>query len=343
MRLALLYLIRWLSYCVNIDEIWVESDMRIVLVCPPKVFASALTGVIDILNVANQVLGRSFFSWKIAALTSELEVVSSQGLKIQCDSTLADLQDYDAMIWVGAHYSGHSALWQQCMQVKEALRGLNDVHRHCRFHLAGCCGVAYLASTGLLDKHQITASWWLAPFFAKYFPHIDFKSDEIVFRSNDVYTAGAAHSYLHLILTFISDRVGKEVAEQIASWLAIPQKFSNQNQFIRLSVLQNHSDKQVKAVQRLIDENLQDSLTLKRLAESVYMSERTLIRRFKQHVGLTPIDYVRLVRLEKSRYLLASSELSQEQIAYQVGYQDPQALARQFKKHFQMSMKAFRE
>ncbi|RZM77583.1 AraC family transcriptional regulator [Pseudoalteromonas rubra] len=315
--------------------------MRIVLICPPKVFASALTGVIDIFNVANQVMGKSFFSWKIAALNRELQVTSSQGLTIQCDSTLEELSDYDALVWIGAQYNGPAALWQQCKQVRQAVT--TSATKSCRYHLAGCCGVAYLGATGLLDQHRITASWWLAPFFAKYFPHIDFKADEIVFRSNEVYTAGAAHSYLHLILTFISDMVGKEVAENVASWLAIPQKSSNQNQFIRLSVLQEHCDEQIRAVQSLIDDCLTETLSLKRLAESVYMSERTLIRRFKQHVGMTPMDYVRLVRLEKSKHLLASSNLSQAQIAYQVGYQDPQALARQFKKHFQVSMKAFRE
>ncbi|QTL34625.1 MULTISPECIES: GlxA family transcriptional regulator [Pseudoalteromonas] len=315
--------------------------MRIVLICPPKVFASALTGVIDIFNVANQVMGKSFFSWKIAALNRELQVTSSQGLTIQCDSTLEELSDYDALVWIGAQYNGPAALWQQCIEVSQAVT--TSTTKSCRYHLAGCCGVAYLGATGLLDQHRITASWWLAPFFAKYFPHIDFKADEIVFRSNEVYTAGAAHSYLHLILTFISDMVGKEVAENVASWLAIPQKSSNQNQFIRLSVLQEHCDEQIRAVQSLIDDCLTETLSLKRLAESVYMSERTLIRRFKQHVGMTPMDYVRLVRLEKSKHLLASSNLSQAQIAYQVGYQDPQALARQFKKHFQVSMKAFRE
>ncbi|WP_125721448.1 GlxA family transcriptional regulator [Pseudoalteromonas rubra] len=315
--------------------------MQVVLICPPKVFASALTGVIDIFNVANQVMGKSFFSWKIAALNRELQVTSSQGLTIQCDSTLEELSDYDVLVWIGAQYNGPAALWQQCKQVSQAVT--TSATKSCRYHLAGCCGVAYLGATGLLDQHRITASWWLAPFFAKYFPHIDFKADEIVFRSNEVYTAGAAHSYLHLILTFISDMVGKEVAENVASWLAIPQKSSNQNQFIRLSVLQEHCDEQIRAVQSLIDDCLTETLSLKRLAESVYMSERTLIRRFKQHVGMTPMDYVRLVRLEKSKHLLASSNLSQAQIAYQVGYQDPQALARQFKKHFQVSMKAFRE
>ncbi|AZZ98029.1 helix-turn-helix domain-containing protein [Pseudoalteromonas sp. R3] len=317
--------------------------MQVVLLCPPKVFASALTGVIDIFNVANQVMGRQFFTWKIAALSSELQVVSSQGLTIQCDVTLKELSEYDAMVWVGAQYSGPVTLWEQCSQVKQALNGLGNALNGCRYHLAGCCGVAYLAATGLLNEHRVTASWWLAPFFAKYFPHIDFKADEIVFRSSNIYTAGAAHSYLHLILTFICDMAGKEVAEQIASWLAIPQKSANQNQFIRLSVLQDHADEQVRAVQSLIDEKLNETLSLKRLAGAVYMSERSLIRRFKQHVGMTPMDYVRLVRLEKSKHLLASSTLSQEQIAYKVGYQDPQALAKQFKKHFQTSMKAFRE
>ncbi|MCG7535118.1 helix-turn-helix domain-containing protein [Pseudoalteromonas sp. OOF1S-7] len=317
--------------------------MKVILLCPPKVFASALTGVIDIFNVANQVMGRQFFSWKIAALSKELQVVSSQGLTIQCDSMLGELKGYDVLVWVGAQYSSDATLWQQCKEVNQALSEVSDTLKTCRYHLAGCCGVAYLGATGLLDQHKITASWWLAPFFAKYFPHIDFKADETVLRSNEVYTAGAAHSYLHLILTFVCDRVGKEVAEQVASWLAIPQKSSSQNQFIRLSVLQDHSDEQIRAVQSLIDNNLAEALSLKRLAEFAYMSERTLIRRFKLHVGMTPMDYVRLVRLEKSRHLLASSNLSQAQIAYQVGYQDPQALARQFKKHFQMSMKAFRD
>ncbi|NSY34327.1 AraC family transcriptional regulator [Pseudoalteromonas sp. HM-SA03] len=316
--------------------------MKVILLCPEHVFASALTGVIDILNVANKVAGKAVFCWQTVALSGQKSVMSSQGLEFVCHAEFSALADADVVIWLGSHFSSEPLLWQQCQQVKAQLNKHGIEFHPATYQLAGCCGTAFLATAGLLDQKQFTCSWWLTPFFTRYFPVLKPNSQKVTEQSGMVYTAGAAHSYLHLMLRFITDVLGSEVAKTIAAWLAIPNEQASQNEFVQLSGFLQHRDAQLLKAQYHISDNLDVSHSLQSLAKHACMSERTLIRRFKQHTSMTPFEYVRLARLVRTKQLLHSTNMSVEQIANQVGYQDSQALAKQYKKHYNQSLNRVR-
>ncbi|WP_273542009.1 helix-turn-helix domain-containing protein [Pseudoalteromonas citrea] len=78
------------------------------------------------------------------------------------------------------------------------------------------------------------------------------------------------------------------------------------------------------------------------MAKRLYVCERTLIRRFHKHVGLSPSAYVRLARLEKTKFLLRSTTDNFDIISAHVGYQDANALNKQFKAQYGTSMVQWR-
>ena len=106
--------------------------------------------------------------------------------------------------------------------------------------------------------------------------------------------------------------------------------------------LEHHTDEKLLALQQEIKHSPGKQLGVAELAKKLCVSERTLIRRFHKHIGLSPSGYVRLVRLEYVKHCLITTNLSLTQISDYVGYRDPQALNKQFKYQYGKTMSAFR-
>lgn len=89
-------------------------------------------------------------------------------------------------------------------------------------------------------------------------------------------------------------------------------------------------------------EDVRGELSLAELAQSVNLSVWRLSHIFKSDVGMPPIRYLRLLRMEKARYLLESSFLSVKEIAFQVGLNDESHFVRDFKSTYGYSPALYR-
>ena len=69
-----------------------------------------------------------------------------------------------------------------------------------------------------------------------------------------------------------------------------------------------------------------------RMVERSGLGERTFKRRFKAATGYAPMDYVHRLRIEEAKQLLESTGTATDEIARQVGYQDPTFFRRLFKR-----------
>ena len=78
------------------------------------------------------------------------------------------------------------------------------------------------------------------------------------------------------------------------------------------------------------------------LADEVGMSVRNLRRRLKAATGLSPGGYVRMMRLERAKQLLAQQAGTVSEVAYQVGFQDPDYFSRLFKQTVGVPPSAYR-
>jgi len=72
------------------------------------------------------------------------------------------------------------------------------------------------------------------------------------------------------------------------------------------------------------------------------MSQRTFTRRFKAATGVRATQYWQQLRIETAKELLASSNLTIQEIADQVGYQDQGHLTRLFKQSLNLTPKSYR-
>ena len=89
-------------------------------------------------------------------------------------------------------------------------------------------------------------------------------------------------------------------------------------------------------------EDVRGELSLSEFAQSVNLSVWRLCHIFKSDVGMPPIRYLRLLRMERAKDLLESSFLSVKEIAFQVGLNDESHFVRDFKATYGFSPALYR-
>lgn len=82
--------------------------------------------------------------------------------------------------------------------------------------------------------------------------------------------------------------------------------------------------------------------TIDELARRVALSRATLVRRFRESVGVPPIEYLTHWRLLKAHQLARYSADSIDQIASRVGFSSAQTLTRAFKRFFGVTPSSLR-
>ena len=83
-------------------------------------------------------------------------------------------------------------------------------------------------------------------------------------------------------------------------------------------------------------------ITLDDLAEKFFLSKPYLSKYIKEKSGMTFGDLVKKIRMKKAKALLKSSNMTVENIAMSVGYQNVEHFNRLFKKAYDMTPMQFR-
>jgi len=78
----------------------------------------------------------------------------------------------------------------------------------------------------------------------------------------------------------------------------------------------------------------EQSLSVEKIAASLYINSRYLRKAFADNIGMTIVDYITGVRMEKARQLLENSSIKHAEIARMVGYGDAFYFSKCFKKHY---------
>ena len=92
----------------------------------------------------------------------------------------------------------------------------------------------------------------------------------------------------------------------------------------------------------IIHKQYAEPITLESLSESLNYSVPHLSSYFKSRTGVSPIDYLIKVRIDRAAALLLETDATLSEIATGVGYRDPYYLGRLFKKYKGVSPSLFR-
>lgn len=87
-------------------------------------------------------------------------------------------------------------------------------------------------------------------------------------------------------------------------------------------------------IKQAIDENIQESVPLSRLAQKLGLSPSTMQRRFKQTHGITVRDYLKQQKLEMAKRAILFDGCSIGEAAYNAGFNHVSNFITAFKRRF---------
>jgi len=215
------------------------------------------------------------------------------------------------------------------------------IHRGARV-ASICTGAFILAQTGALDGCVVTTHWAVASELAIRFPRITVNPDVLYVDNGKLLTSAGVAAGFDLCLHLIRKDYGAEIASRVARMVVMPlERPGGQAQFI---VHQPPDDPGARFAPLIswIEKNLRKDLSLAVVARQAAMSERTLTRRFRTHLGTTPGEFVTRARIREAQRLLETTKLSVGAVADAVGYRSAAVMRERFARSFGISPLAYR-
>lgn len=196
-----------------------------------------------------------------------------------------------------------------------------------------CSGAFVLAATGLLDGHRATTHWLAGALFSELHPKIQVDPDVLYVDNGQFLTSAGAAAGLDLCLHMIRCDHGSAVAADAARLSVMPlEREGGQAQFIVHDQPPVPRGSLFEPLLRWMEDNAGRDLTLNEIAAHIGMSTRTLNRRFREHTGTTPLQWLHRARIRQAQYLLEATTHPVERIATQVGFGSSTSFRDRFKR-----------
>jgi transcriptional regulator GlxA family with amidase domain len=205
-----------------------------------------------------------------------------------------------------------------------------------------CTGAFVLAASGVLDGLRATTHWRATDMLAQSFPSIRVEPDVLYIDNGQLLTSAGAAAAFDLCLHMVRSDLGAELAAALAKIAVMPlERAGGQAQFIVHEPPAADSCS-LGPLLVWVEQNLKAELTLPLLAKKARSSTRTLSRRFKEQVGLTPAQWIIQARVRAAQRLLEATDLQIEQLASEVGFRSPSILRAHFATLLGTSPQAYR-
>jgi transcriptional regulator GlxA family with amidase domain len=215
---------------------------------------------------------------------------------------------------------------------------------------AYCTGSLLLAETGLLDGLRATTNRHLAAHLARRHPAITVDTEALYIDEGQVVTGAGAAAGIDMCLHLLRREHGAAVSHAVArEGMLAPRHESGQTQYVpspsQTGTRSYADDEDIRLANLLVwaRTRLRQPMTVNELAKRALMSSRTFTRRFRAATGTTPHAWLIGQRLDLAEELLATTTLSIEKIAEQVGFHSNGVLRTRFTKRHGISPSAYRQ
>jgi transcriptional regulator GlxA family with amidase domain len=322
-------------------------EVRVAVLAFDGCMGSSVLAPLELFDVANAL--SALIAPRTPAPRFTGRIVSAQGGSVSArngarfDTQRFDTDATDALLVPG--------IWHATARdLGASVKGLEaESAALCAHHQAGvlvgaiCSGTALLAETGLLDDREATTSWWLGEMFRRRYPRVRLSLDKLLTVDGNLWCGGAATAHLNMCLKLIEHHAGPEIAALVARWMLIDPNRDSQAPYAMIDMIPTSSDPVVAKAQEWIKARLTDTIDLTQVAEAAAVSTRTLIRRFQDAIGQTPLSYIQRLRVEHAKSLLSTTALAVERVMDKSGYSDMSGFRKLFRDHTGLTPHEYRE
>lgn len=297
---------------------------RIIFIIPPSVELLDLAGPVQVFTEA-RVHG---FEISLEFFSIESNVTSSAGLpfgKIQHFSKAA-LKKGDYVFIPGIQFTSMNSLLENNADFFQWLIdcSLDDIN------LCTVCNAAFLlGKAGLLDHRECTTHWRRIDTLQTLFPKAKVLNDVLFVKTGNIYTSAGISAGIDLALSILEELTSPYFVHKVARGLVVYYRRSSKHTQKNIYLdYRSHIDPKIHQVQDFIIENMANEISMKQLAALVNTSPRNLSRIFKEATGITIIEYLTKLRLEKAKTLKSNPDYTIDYIAAQCGFKSARQLQR---------------
>jgi AraC family transcriptional regulator, transcriptional activator FtrA len=209
--------------------------------------------------------------------------------------------------------------------------------------LSICSGAFLLAWCGLLQNRTATTHWAYASDFNALFPNVELKPECLYVDSGNCLTSAGSTAGIDACLHYFRRTYGAAMSNAIARRLvAPPHRTGGQRQFIEWKNEFPHSN-EFGLLLEWMENHLHQPLKVSELARRMAVGERTLVRKFRQHLGTTPHAWCTAQRMRLAQSILETTDASLDGVAEKVGYRTTEAFRSVFKREIGTSPMTYRE
>jgi len=205
-----------------------------------------------------------------------------------------------------------------------------------------CSGAFALAAAGLLDGRPATTHWQVSDRLRQRYPRVGAQPDRIFVDDGDILTSAGVTAGIDLCLHLIRLDHGAAAANARARALvAPPRRTGGQAQFVDRFRSRPGGD-QLADLRAWMLDNLAEPITVDDLAARAHMSRRTLVRRFREETGTSPMAWLTDARIDHARELLESTTEPIERIGRLAGFGNPASVRAAFHRRVGTSPQEYR-
>jgi transcriptional regulator GlxA family with amidase domain len=249
---------------------------------------------------------------------------------------------YDASIVPPIWCESLANLEQQAQRLGGESAFIVQVARRSKIFASACSGAVLLAQAGLLRGRRATTCWWLVNWFRQTFPDVEIVPDRLVMRDRNVWTAAAGTAYMHLALELVRELAGEPLAAATGRLMLVERRRGSQSPFLVPHVAPEQGS-EIEQAMRYLQQHSGNRLAIAGACRALAISERTLARRFKASLGMSPLSYLQSQRVARARQLLESSKLPLDLIVERCGYEDVSSFRKLFARQVGMTPRDYRQ
>jgi transcriptional regulator GlxA family with amidase domain len=305
------------------------SALRIGVLAYPGCFASEVFGVPDLLTMASHVAGPGRAGYEVSIVSSRRRVTASGGAEL----AVSPPREVDVLVVPGFELAPGLDVDAKLAALTPEVAVIRSHADAGRIVVSICVGAFLLAEAGLLNGRRATTYWLLADELARRCPGADVRPEHLVVTDKGVTTTAAFSAMYDFALGLIREHSGAEVARTTARMALLDDARSSQTPYVDVGLLPQPGSDFSRRVMRRLDQNLAERYDLAALSDTFHVSTRTLLRRFADETGQSPLEYLQLSRVRRACHLLETTDRTVAGIATAVGYRDPGTFAALFARH----------
>jgi transcriptional regulator GlxA family with amidase domain len=289
----------------------------------------ALAAAVDPLRIANMIIGRRVYDYKLIACGGDF-VQSSDGIRLLPDATTADCESFDAIFVVGpnpipSRRNGAVIDWLRLQSRNgTALGGLDT-------------GSYLLAQAGLLNGYRCTIHWEDQDALTERFPRLTV-SNRLYEVDRDRYTCSGGIAPLDLMVHLLGLPPGsRSLAARVLELLIAERRSHEQRQRTSLRQYIGAEHAKLDEALQIMESNVEETLAIAEIASYLRVSQRQLERWFHERTGKTPAQVYLQIRLLRARQLLFRTARPLEEICARTGFTSITHFSTRYKAQFRIS------